>query len=86
MRLLITSVCAVTLLASAAGAQPSAKTCYDLWYARNAIFADAGHCFKTQDAISVFGRRCYPPYGQLSPGQRREMSAIEEEEYRRGCR
>jgi hypothetical protein len=61
-------------------------SCDELWYERNAIYADAGYCFKTQRARSVFGRRCYPPYGNLSPSEKRRVSRIEEWEYRKGCR
>ena len=46
----------VSILANAT--DYSSMSCYDLWYARNAIFADEGYCFKTQRAINVFGRRC----------------------------
>lgn len=28
--------------------------CYDLWYARNSIFADYGYCFKTKKAKFIF--------------------------------
>jgi hypothetical protein len=61
-------------------------SCGELWYARNAIYADAGYCFKTRRARRVFGRRCYPPYGRLTRHERRRVSRIESWEYRKGCR
>ncbi len=60
--------------------------CGELWYARNKIFADSGYCFKGQKAISVFGRRCYSPYGRLSNGSKAEVDTIKYWERRRGCR
>ncbi|NKQ41173.1 MAG: YARHG domain-containing protein [Sulfurovum sp.] len=61
-------------------------SCADLWYARNKIFADSGYCFKGQRAISVFSRRCYPPYGRLSNKSKAEVGIIKYWEKRRGCR
>ncbi len=61
-------------------------SCSDLWYARNAIYADAGYCFKTARARSVFGRGCFPPFGQLSPWQQRQVNDIQRWEGIRGCR
>ncbi|MEJ2228623.1 MAG: YARHG domain-containing protein [Alphaproteobacteria bacterium] len=61
-------------------------SCGELWYARNAIYADAGYCFKTRRARRVFGRRCYPPYGRLTGYEKRRVQRIERWEYRKGCR
>jgi hypothetical protein len=60
-------------------------SCEDLWYARNAIYADKGYCFETQRAIRVFGEACFPPYGRLSPSERREVNEIQMWERRKGC-
>ena len=46
-------------------------SCGQLWYERNAIFAQYGYCFKTDQAINAFGRACFPPYGRLPPHARR---------------
>jgi len=59
--------------------------CYELWYARNAIFAQEGYCFTTPRAISTFGRRCYPPYGRLSRFEANEVDLIKYWERRKGC-
>ncbi len=61
-------------------------SCSELWYARNAIYAEAGYCFKTRRARAVFGRRCYPPYGDLSRGERRRVRRIQHWEDVKGCR
>ncbi len=72
---------------SAAHAQDyRAMSCEDLWYARNEIYAERGYCFKTQRARAVFGRGCFPPYGDLSPTEMREVARIEQWEMRKGCR
>ncbi|WP_319568768.1 YARHG domain-containing protein [Cohaesibacter marisflavi] len=61
-------------------------TCGELWYARNAIFARQGYCFKTARARQVFGPRCYAPWGRLTPGQQRRVDTIVYWERRFGCR
>lgn len=62
-----------------------AETCDQLWRTRNAIFAEAGHCFKSARAVAVFGPRCYPPYGHLTKAQEARVNAISAEESRLGC-
>jgi hypothetical protein len=59
--------------------------CYDLWYARNAIFANEGHCFSSPQAINTFGRRCYAPYGRLNDWEDRQVDEIKYWERRKGC-
>lgn len=61
-------------------------SCSELWYARNALYAEAGYCFKTDRAISVFGPRCHPPYGELRGWERRRVEEIQHWEARKGCR
>lgn len=64
----------------------SGMSCDQLWYERNAIYAAKGYCFKTQRARNVFGRACFPPYGQLTPAETRRVNAIEQWERYQGCR
>jgi hypothetical protein len=71
----------VTVLA----APSEARSCGQLWYARNSIYAAAGQCFKTPQAIGAFGKRCYPPYGELTAGQQARVDAIKAQERRQGC-
>jgi hypothetical protein len=60
-------------------------SCGQLWYERNAIFAQYGYCFKTSQAINAFGRGCFPPYGRLPPSAQARVDAITSWERRRGC-
>ncbi|MEZ5850260.1 MAG: YARHG domain-containing protein [Hyphomicrobiaceae bacterium] len=70
---------------TAAQAQYAHLSCGQLWYQRNAIFAQYGYCFKTPQARAAFGPRCYPPYGQLPPHAQRQVNAIVYWEQRKGC-
>jgi len=82
-------VLAGTLVMSSGAAMAASyrsMSCSQLWYARNAIYADNGYCFKTTRAIRAFGRACYPPYGRLSRAEQREVDLIVRWERRKGCR
>ena len=60
--------------------------CSQLWYSRNALFAEAGYCFKSPAAIKVFGRVCQPPrYGRLVKEEKEELRRIRYWEHRKGC-
>jgi len=60
--------------------------CSQLWYSRNALFAEKGYCFKSPAAIKVFGRVCQPPYyGRLSKEEKAEVNRIRSWERRKGC-
>ena len=61
-------------------------TCGELWYARNAIYARQGYCFKTQRARRTFGARCYAPWGRLTPSQQRQVNRVIRWERNNGCR
>jgi hypothetical protein len=64
-----------------------AESCYDLWYARNLIYAENGFCFKTALGKETFsGYDCYTNKPALSKSERREVAAIKAEERRRGCK
>ena len=43
------------LLVGASVLPAYAQSCGDLWYERNAIYKDAGYCFKTSRGIRAFG-------------------------------
>jgi len=62
-----------------------AQSCGQLWYQRNAIYADAGYCFQTARARAEFGEGCFPPYGRLTPRQQARVSAIQRQEDLHGC-
>ncbi len=76
----------VNFTGTQAFAQYRHMDCSELWYARNAIYADKGHCFKTRRGRRAFGRNCFPPYGKLNRSERRRVNRIIDWEYRRGCR
>ena len=71
---------------AALAASYRSMSCSQLWYARNAIYADNGYCFQTRKAIRVFGHACFPPYGELSRAEQREVDLIVRWERRKGCR
>ena len=80
--------CSIATLVGAIFLVPAAAkadSCDQLWRARNSIFAEAGHCFKTSRAIAIFGTGCYPPYGRLEAAQEARVNAIIAEESRLGC-
>lgn len=85
----IIAVAAVVLLLEA-GSFAMAKSyasmsCYQLWYARNSIYAAKGYCFKTAKARAVFGPGCFPPYGKLDSSEQRRVDDIIYWERRKGC-
>ncbi|HMO28425.1 YARHG domain-containing protein [Enterovirga sp.] len=59
--------------------------CESLWQRRNSIYARNGYCFRTARARAVFGPGCFPPYGELSRAERREVNRIQAEEDALGC-
>ncbi len=73
----------LTTVALSAPAQSA--SCGQLWYARNSIYAAAGYCFETPEAIGAFGPRCYAPYGRLTRRQQARVNAIKAKERRQGC-
>lgn len=88
MRLRLAIPLTAALLTAVTLTPPPARAgdeCYDLWQRRNAIFARAGHCFKTKDAIALYGRGCRPPYGRLTGSQQRRVNRIVAQERRLGC-
>ena len=81
---------ALAALGAAALAVPvseaRAASCYDLWYARNAIFADNGYCFSTSLGRRTFGNGgCWTKNPSLSRSEQRRVAQIKAEERRRGC-
>jgi len=60
-------------------------SCDQLWFARNVIYAAKGYCFKSKRALSVFGTRCFPPYGKLTGAEQDQVGIIEQWERSKGC-
>jgi len=78
----------VALLATVAPAAAQG-TCDELWYSRNAIFKEAGYCFKTTRAIRTFGNAgCQFDEQEdvpLSHRQRQEINEIQRAERAMRC-
>lgn len=68
-----------------APASPASMSCDELWHERNAVFARNGYCFKTQKAISTFGKSCFPPYGELQGQEKNRVTEIRIWEQQKGC-
>ena len=66
--------------------QYARMSCDELWYARNSIYAAKGYCFKSERALSVFGPRCFAPYGKLTGAEQSQVNAIQQWERSKGCR
>jgi hypothetical protein len=60
-------------------------TCEELWLRRNYIFARNGHCFQTAEAIAMFGKGCFPPFGQLSSSDTDDVNYLKALEVRKRC-
>jgi hypothetical protein len=87
--LLLTGVPVAPALAQACGPGDLGdidRSCRGLWLERNRVYAQAGYCFQSPDAIAVFGRGCFPPYGRLSRDDKCYVDAIQALERRQGCR
>ena len=86
MRRLALACLASLLVTPALAAFP----CDELWGERNAVYADAGYCFKTARGIAAFGNatcrysdiRDVP----LSARDRQKVAEVAAEERRNGCR
>ncbi len=80
----------VCLAALAASPGASAFPCDELWGERNAVYADAGYCFRTARGIAAFGNaecrfkdiRDVP----LSARDRAKVNEIARQEREHGCR
>jgi hypothetical protein len=77
---------AITMISAAVA---SAQSCDQLWYERNAIYKNAGYCFKTARAIQAFGnagcRYDVEARLPLTHEQERRIAAIANEERERRC-
>ena len=64
-----------------------AKTsCFDLWYARNAIYDENGYCFKTDLGKEYFDNSdCWTSKPKFSKKEWAMIEAIKDEEDARNC-
>lgn len=67
----------------------TAAGCEEAWYQRNAIYKQAGYCFRTPRAISAFGNAgcVYDSVEEvpLSPRQRSAVAELRAYERANGC-
>jgi hypothetical protein len=63
----------------------AADVCEALWRARNGIFANSGYCFASAEALAVFGKGCFAPYGKLSPADEADVQRIKDIETHQNC-
>ena len=64
-----------------------AASCYDLWYARNLIFAQNGYCFRSRLGRRTFGNgACYTDNPRLSRADQRRVARLKRQERRQRCR
>ena len=69
------------------GGNVQAKSCYDLWYERNAIMNANGYCFESRLGQETFDNTdCWTSNIKLSPSEKRRVTSIRNEERRRGCK
>lgn len=80
---------AALLLSIMASPALAAFPCDELWGERNAIYKDAGYCFRTERAIRAFGNAgCkYDELADvpLSARQRADIAGIQRQERAAGC-
>ncbi|KQO94989.1 YARHG domain-containing protein [Methylorubrum extorquens] len=85
MRFLAAAILASLTASPALAAFP----CDELWGERNAIYKDAGYCFRTERAIRAFGNSgCkYDELADvpLSARQRADIADIQRQERENGC-
>lgn len=86
MRMIVGTVIGLLAMQAPAVAQ---GVCADLWYERNAIYKDAGYCFRTAAAIREFGNAGCRYVDQrdvpLSQNQRARIADIVRMERMNGC-
>lgn len=74
-------------LAAFAATPAAAQSCYDLWYARNLIYAQNGYCFNTDLGRRAFAEYpCWTSNPALSRSEQRQVDAIRAQERARGCK
>ena len=84
---LAVAAAAAAFLMVAPGTALAANSCFDLWYARNAIYDAKGYCFKTDLAQEYFDNSdCTTSKPKFTKKELAFIEAIKKEEAKRGCR
>lgn len=81
------TIAAALALSALAATPAAAQSCYDLWYARNLIYAENGYCFSTDLGRRAFaGYNCWTTNPRLSRAEQAQVRAIQAQERARGCK
>lgn len=64
----------------------TADSCYDLWHARNSIYAEYGYCFKTQLGQETFGTQCVTNSPKLTKAEQKFVASIKAQEKAKKCK
>ena len=63
-----------------------AASCYDLWYARNAIYDSEGYCFQTDLGMSTFDNSdCWTTNPHLTKWEQKQVAQIQYQEKIKHC-
>ena len=63
-----------------------AASCYDLWYARNAIFDSEGYCFQTDLGMETFDNDdCWTTNPHLTKKEQKLVAQIQAQEKAKRC-
>lgn len=63
-----------------------AASCYDLWYARNAIFDSEGYCFQTDLGMETFDNDdCWTSKPHLTKKEQKLVAQIQAQEKAKHC-
>ena len=64
-----------------------AASCYDLWYARNAIYDAEGYCFQTDLGMETFDNDdCYTTHPHLTKKEQKVVAQIQAQEKAKHCK
>ncbi len=78
---------AIATAAPATAALAASPSCYDLWYARNAIYDAHGFCFSTALGRETFDNSdCWTKYPKLSHQEQVYVANIQAVEKARQCK
>jgi hypothetical protein len=84
LRLAAAALCAIGMTLPGTA---MAASCFDLWYARNAIYDENGFCFRTELAMEYFDNAdCWTRNPKFSKTEQKVINAIVAEEKARGCK
>jgi len=64
-----------------------AASCYDLWYARNAIYDAEGYCFQTELGMETFDNDdCWTTNPHLTKKEKKVVAQIQAQEKAKHCK